>query len=89
MSELLNEIVKHPRVIIEILAAYWGFSALVSGMPMPKDGQFWYQWMFTSLHTFSGSIRTAVNDPRLATLLQKQETRQEQIQPNTKKEGEQ
>lgn len=82
MGELFTELTKHPKPIIEILLMYWGFSALVSGMPMPDSTKTnWlasplYQWAFTSLHTLSGSIKTAVNDPRLQAVIKPEPPKQ-------------
>ena len=69
MTELLDVLVKHPRVVIEIFLGYWVFSAVVSGMPSPKPEQFWYNWLYTTAHTLAGSLKTAVNDPRLQAML--------------------
>lgn len=71
MSEFIDVILKHPRVIFEIFLGYWIFSAAVSGMPLPKEDQFWYNWLYTSAHTLAGSLKTAVNDPRLQAVLPK------------------
>jgi hypothetical protein len=63
----VSEALQHPRLILEVLVAYWAFSALVSGMPKPKsdDSQFWYGWLYTSLHTFAGSLDQAAKNPAI------------------------
>lgn len=53
---MIDELAKHPKLIFEVLAIYWGFSAVVSGMPQPPTGSFWYSWLYTSLHMFAGNI---------------------------------
>ena len=71
MSDLIQEIIQHPRAIIELLLAYWLFSAFVSGMPKPKgdDSQFWYGWFYTSLHTLSGSLQQAARNPSIQKII--------------------
>jgi hypothetical protein len=63
----VSEALQHPRLILEVLVAYWAFSALVSGMPKPKEdnSQFWYGWLYTSLHTFAGSLAQAAKNPSI------------------------
>jgi len=77
MNELVMVVTQHPKPFIELLAAYWVFSAFVSSMPVPDPGavdfrrNVIYQSVFTFFHTLSGSLKTAVNDPRLQTLIAK------------------
>lgn len=52
----MNELFQHPKLIFEVLAAYWAFSALVSGMPDPPQGSFFYAWLYHSLHAFAGNL---------------------------------
>ena len=41
--------------------AYYGFMALVSGMPEPMpNGSMGYLWLYRSLHTFSGNLSVLV-----------------------------
>lgn len=43
---------------IEVLLAYFVFSALVSGMPAPKPtASTGYVWLYNSLHALSGDLR--------------------------------
>lgn len=62
----MNELMQHPKLIIEVLVAYWAFSAIVTGMPKPQGG-FWYPWIYDTLHLFAGSVKTFA-DSRISTL---------------------
>lgn len=53
----MDELLQHPKLILEVLAAYWLFSAVVTSMPPPPSGSFWYSWLYGSLHVFAGSIK--------------------------------
>ncbi len=53
----MSELTQHPRVILEVLVAYWAFSAIVSGMPDPPTGAFYYKWLYATLHAFAGNLR--------------------------------
>ena len=48
------------RIFWEVILGYWIFSAIVSGMPMPKvNSSAGYVWAFRSLHTFAGNLDRA------------------------------
>lgn len=53
----MEELLAHPKVILEVLVAYWLFSAVVSGMPDPPADSFWYKWAYATLHTFAGNLK--------------------------------
>ena len=63
----MDELLQHPKLIIEVMFAYWAFSALVSGMPDPPTGSFWYRWAYATLHTFAGNLKQFA-DSRISTL---------------------
>ncbi len=52
----MDELFAHPKVILEVLIAYWAFSAIVSGMPDPPEGSFYYKWAYATLHAFAGNL---------------------------------
>lgn len=52
----MDELFAHPTVILKVLAVYWAFSAIVSSMPDPPQGSFWYKWIYGALHAFAGNI---------------------------------
>lgn len=55
LSELLAS-----RIFWEVILGYWIFSAVVGGMPTPKQGSSEiYIWAFRSLHIFSGNLNRA------------------------------
>jgi len=53
----MDELFAHPKVILEVLIAYWLFSAFVTSMPPPEVGSFWYKWIYDLLHLFAGSVK--------------------------------
>jgi len=53
----MDELFQHPKVILEVLVAYWAFSAVVSGMPDPPEGSFFYKWLYATLHAFAGNLK--------------------------------
>lgn len=65
----MNELFQHPRIILEVLVAYWGFSAIVSGMPEPPSTAFWYRWLYATLHAFAGNLKQFA-DSRIQSLSQ-------------------
>lgn len=52
----MDDLLGHPRIILEVLAAYWLFSAIVTSMPKPPSGSFWYSWIYDALHIFAGNV---------------------------------
>lgn len=52
----MNELAQHPKLILEVLAAYWLFSAIVTSMPVPPKDSFWYLWLYGALHAFAGDV---------------------------------
>lgn len=55
----MNIILEHPA--IAAIAAYWGFSAFVGGMPSPTDkSSAGYVWLHNSLHILAGNLSAAV-----------------------------
>lgn len=63
----MDELLQHPKIILQVLIAYWAFNAFVSGMPDPPAGSFWYKWAYATLHAFAGNIRQFA-DSRIQTL---------------------
>lgn len=53
----MDELLKHPRIVFEVLIAYWAFSAIVTGMPKPSASSFWGTWIYDTLHLFAGSVK--------------------------------
>lgn len=53
----MNELMQHPKVVLEVLAAYWAFSAIVTGMPKPSPTSYWGTWVYDTLHLFAGSVK--------------------------------
>lgn len=55
----MNLFTSHPAILA--IAAYWGFSALVGGMPMPEaKSSAGYRWLHDSLHILAGNLSAAV-----------------------------
>ncbi len=52
----MDELFGHPKVILEVLVAYWLFSAIVTSMPEPPSDAFWYKWLYGTLHIFAGNV---------------------------------
>lgn len=63
----MNDLMGHPKLILEVVVAYWAFSALVSGMPVPPVGAFWYAWLYATLHAFAGNL-AKVADAKIQSL---------------------
>lgn len=53
----MNELAQHPKLILEVLIAYWAFSAIVTGMPKPPENSYWATWVYDTLHLFAGSVK--------------------------------
>lgn len=53
----MNDLIAHPKIIFEVLVAYWAFSAVVSGMPDPPLDSFYYKWLYATLHAFAGNLK--------------------------------
>jgi hypothetical protein len=54
----MNTVMQHPFAIV---GAYFVFSAIVGGMPVPTStSSSGYVWMYNSLHILSGNLTTAV-----------------------------
>jgi hypothetical protein len=63
----MNFILAHPAVFS--IAAYWIFSALVGGMPFPKESSSsGYTWAYNSLHILAGNV-TAVMTSKFSGVL--------------------
>ena len=73
MDDVFKILWQNPWAVAKIAAAYFLFMAVVSGMPKPKpdDSQFWYGWLYTSLHVLSGNLDRASKNPFLQRLLGK------------------
>lgn len=69
----MNELLQHPRVVIEVVLAYWAFSAIVTGMPKPRDSNFWGTWIYDTLHLFVGSVKQFA-DKKIQTLTEETTT---------------
>ena len=52
----MNELLQHPRVIIEAIVVYWLFSAVVGSMPKPPATSYWGTWLYGALHLFAGNL---------------------------------
>ncbi len=65
----MDELFQHPKLIIEVLAAYWIVSAVVTSMPRPSASSYWGTWAYDALHLFVGSIKTFA-DSKISTLTQ-------------------
>lgn len=66
MSPLLAA---HPAILA--ITAYWAFSALVGGMPVPTDkSSSGYTWAYNSLHILAGNVAAAMASkyPQLSNL---------------------
>lgn len=63
----MSEIMQHPRLVVEVLAAYWAFSAIVTGMPKPSPNSYWGNWVYDSLHLFAGAVKQFA-DTRIQTM---------------------
>ena len=63
----MNELFQHPKVILEVIVAYWAFSAIISGMPDPPQGSFYYKWAYATLHAFAGNLKKFA-DSKIQTL---------------------
>lgn len=62
-------IAAHPAVFA--VAAYWVFSSLVGGMPVPTPASGpGYVWAYNSLHLLAGNVTAAISSkyPQLANL---------------------
>lgn len=82
----MDELFQHPKIILEVLVAYWGFSAVVSGMPDPPTDSFFYKWLYATLHAFAGNLKQFA-DSKIQTLSQTTVTKVQQIQaPDKPKE---
>lgn len=55
---LWNLIQQHPG--IACIAAYWIFSAMVGGMPLPQGTTGFYLWLYNFLHILAGNLTAAV-----------------------------
>ncbi len=56
----MNPFAAHPA--IASLIAYWGFSAIVGGMPEPDENSSrGYQWAYNSLHILAGNLTKAIS----------------------------
>ena len=47
----------HWKLILLILASYWGFTALVDTLPDPKIQGNWYFYLSKFLHLLAGNLR--------------------------------
>ncbi len=79
----MDELYSHPRIIIEILVAYWLFSAIVASMPDPPSESFWYKWIYGALHLFAGNMKTFA-DSKLKSLETTTETHTVEVKETKK-----
>ncbi len=63
----MDELFQHPKLVIEVLAAYWAFSAIVTGQPKPDPKSYWGNWLYDSLHLFAGNVQKLA-ESRIQTL---------------------
>lgn len=82
----MNELAQHPRLIFEVLVAYWTVSAIVTSMPEPSKSNYWGTWIYGALHLFVGSMKTFA-DSRLQSLTQTTTVKVEEIKPLPKEEA--
>lgn len=83
----MSELGQHPKLIFEVMAAYWAFSAIVSGMPDPPPGSFFYMWLYHSLHAFAGNLTKFAESKMQATSSTTTTVKIEETKPVDKKES--
>jgi hypothetical protein len=71
----INQWVFHSHAAIAAIAGFWLFSALVSGMPAPKESSgIGYVWLYNSLHMLASNLNNLFQKKNLAPELMPQVT---------------